>query len=73
MKEPKVTPRIKLDDIVPCTKSGDLYNTINKISETLENAGADEEYITQYRYDVVTQLYDTLLEVTMLYVEIVED
>ena len=65
MKKPKKKPVLKLTGI-----DGNAYSVMGHAVIALRKAGADEEYIQQYKDEATSGDYSNLLRVTMDYVSI---
>ena len=65
MKEPDEKP-----EVVLVGEDGNAFSILGRVSKALYNAGADEEYIDQYRTEATSGDYDNLLVVTMKYVDV---
>lgn len=49
---------------------GNAFSIIGRVQKALKEAGADEEYITQYQQEAMSGDYSNLLMVTMDYVNV---
>ncbi len=65
MKKPKKKPSVKL-----LGGDGNAFIIMGTVMKALRKAGADDEYIQQYKKEATGGDYDNLLSVTMDYVEI---
>ena len=60
MIKPEFKPNVKL-----AGEDGNAFSIMGKIANALRNAGADEEYIEDYRERATSGDYDNLLVVSM--------
>ena len=51
-------------------ENGNAFNILGKVKNALENAGYDEEFISEYLEQATSGDYDTLLQTTMTYVNV---
>ncbi len=65
MKAPDKKPEVKL-----IGKGGNAFPIMMMVIKALRKAGADQEYIDQYKKEAMSGNYDHLLQVTMKYVEV---
>jgi hypothetical protein len=49
---------------------GNAFAIIGRVQKALKEAGADEEYVTQYQQEAMSGDYSNLLMVTMDYVNV---
>ena len=62
----------------PCTnvkvkllgEDGNAFNILGKVSKALRKAGYSENFINEYQRQAMSGDYDTLLMITMSYVEV---
>lgn len=66
MSGPDVKPIVKL-----IGEDGNAFMILGATSKALRKAGADSEYIDQYRKEAMDGDYNHLLAVTMDYVDVV--
>jgi hypothetical protein len=64
MKGPDQKPEVKL-----VGEDGNAFAIMGRVSKALQRAGADNEYVDQYRKESMAGDYDNLLMVAMKYVE----
>ncbi len=67
MKAPETKPIVNI--MGERTEEGNAYSIMGRVSEALEYAGADEEYIKKYQAEARSGDYDHLLEVSRDYVD----
>jgi hypothetical protein len=63
MKPPTNKPKVKL-----IGEDGNAFAILGRVSKALRNAGADQEYINQFRNEATSGDYNHLLSTAMKYV-----
>ena len=65
MRAPEEKPEVRL-----VGNDGNAFAIMGTVAKALRKAGADEEYITQYKDESMSGDYNHLLRVAMKYVEV---
>jgi len=65
MKAPNEKPEVKLID-----EDGNAFAIIGRVSRALRNAGADKEYVDQFRKEAMSGDYDNVLQTAMKYADV---
>jgi hypothetical protein len=64
MRPPEYKPEVRL-----VGEDGNAFSILGRVSKALRKAGADEEYVSDYKKRAMKGDYSSLLEVTMGEVE----
>jgi len=65
MKGPGIKPKVAL-----VGQDGNALFILGRVVSHLRIAGADEEYVTQYKKEATSGDFDNLLQITMRYVDV---
>jgi len=63
-------PPVKKPKVVLIGEDGNAFAILGRVSKALRNAGADQEYINQFRNEATSEDYDHLLATVMEYVDV---